>query len=68
VRRVPMIIFIITMVISGIDIGYSINVGATTIGIILKEIFPIHDTKVALLSLQLSFFIGCVIGCVWGGK
>jgi MFS family permease len=56
------------MAVSGFDIGYTIQINAKTLSLILGDLFPIENTELAKHGLEFAFFLGCVVGCVWGGK
>lgn len=56
------------MVISGVEIGYIIQLNSGYISLILRELYPKEDTILAAHGIEFAFFLGCVIGCVWGGK
>jgi hypothetical protein len=51
VRRGHMTFFILTMAISGLDVGYTIQLNSTTLQLILGDLFPQHNTDLAKLVL-----------------
>jgi len=36
--------------------------------LLLNTLFNEHKTKLDKIIIGISFYVGCVIGCVWGGK
>ena len=51
VRRRHMTLFILTMLVSGLDVGYTIQLNSTTLELILGDLFPQHNTELAKLTL-----------------
>ena len=68
VRRIHMTIFCITMFVIAFDTGYSVQLNENTANLLLKYLFPSNDNKLGKIMIGLVFYVGCTIGCVWGGK
>lgn len=69
VRRIHMTIFCITMFVIAFDTGYSVQINDNTANLLLKDLFHREsDSKLGKAAFFLVFYVGCMIGCVWGGK
>jgi len=67
-RRGHMAVFILTMSLVALDTGYSVQLNTSTMDLVLSLLFPTFDTELGKVCISLTFYVGCVIGCVWGGK
>lgn len=56
------------MFIIAFDTGYSVQLNENTATLFLKDLFPSNANKLGKIMILLMFYVGCMIGCVWGGK